>query len=333
MSSNTNTLFWVITGAVVVLGVFLLVNNSQSDTLNSVGNKFSGLYHQANASPDLIKYYSHESNYATLKVSDESLFGFDESTGTITNYYGNEKNVVFPATINGVEVKKIADMNLWNNSLYYDECKTYITQDPNDEWVQHRLEMLEWEGVLVDGVCQERVLLDSVVIPNTVEEIGNCAFCYNRNLKKITLPNSIKKIGNQAFHENQIESVELSHLKDLTYIGTYAFAYNNISGEIVIPDSVTSMDYYAFGDNNITSAIVSKNLKKLPMFTFINNPNMEHVTFRNSNMEVREKVSGVDKTFGQDSDFIIYVPTGSKSWYSKYPALSDYRILEVNIDE
>ena len=27
MSSNTNTLFWVITGAVVVLGVFLLVNN------------------------------------------------------------------------------------------------------------------------------------------------------------------------------------------------------------------------------------------------------------------------------------------------------------------
>jgi len=222
---------------------------------------------------------------------------------------------------------------LWNNSLYYDECKTYITQDPNDEWVQHRLEMLEWEGVLVDGVCQERVLLDSVVIPNTVEEIGNCAFCYNRNLKKITLPNSIKKIGNQAFHENQIESVELSHLKDLTYIGTYAFAYNNISGEIVIPDSVTSMDYYAFGDNNITSAIVSKNLKKLPMFTFINNPNMEHVTFRNSNMEVREKVSGVDKTFGQDSDFIIYVPNGSKSWYSKYPALSDYRILEVNIDE
>ena len=91
------------------------------------------------------------------------------------------------------------------------------------------------------------------------------------------------------------------------------------------------MDYYAFGDNNITSAIVSKNLKKLPMFTFINNPNMEHVTFRNSNMEVREKVSGVDKTFGQDSDFIIYVPTGSKSWYSKYPALSDYRILEENI--
>lgn len=331
MSNNTNTLFLIITGAVVILGVFLLINTSQSDTLNSVENKFSSLYHQANASPDLIKYYSHESNYSSLKVTDEAMFGFDESTGTINAYYGTETNVVFPATINGIEVKKIDNMNLWNNSLYYDECKHYINQDSSEEWVQHRLQMLEREGVLVDGVCQERVLLDSVVIPNTVEEIGNCAFCYNRNLKTITLPNSIKKIGNQAFYENEIENVELSHLNNLTYIGSYSFANNNITGEVIIPDSVTSMDYYAFGNNNITSAIVSKNLDKLPMFTFINNPNMEYAIFKNSKMQIRNKVNGIDKTFDQDSDFIIYVPNGSKSWYKTFSALSDYKIVEDNL--
>lgn len=43
MSSNTNTLFWVITGAVIVLAVFTLINNSQSDTLAKISDKFSSL--------------------------------------------------------------------------------------------------------------------------------------------------------------------------------------------------------------------------------------------------------------------------------------------------
>ena len=41
MSSNTNTLFWVITGAVIVLAVFLLINTSQSDTLTRISDKFN----------------------------------------------------------------------------------------------------------------------------------------------------------------------------------------------------------------------------------------------------------------------------------------------------
>ena len=44
MSSNTNTLFWVITGAVVVLGIFLLTNNSSSDSMSTISNKFDGIY-------------------------------------------------------------------------------------------------------------------------------------------------------------------------------------------------------------------------------------------------------------------------------------------------
>jgi Ran GTPase-activating protein (RanGAP) involved in mRNA processing and transport len=43
LSSNTNTLFWVITGAVIVLAVFLLINNSQSDTLARISDKFSSI--------------------------------------------------------------------------------------------------------------------------------------------------------------------------------------------------------------------------------------------------------------------------------------------------
>ena len=41
MSNNTNTLFWVITGAVVVLSVFLLIKNNEEDSLNRINDKFN----------------------------------------------------------------------------------------------------------------------------------------------------------------------------------------------------------------------------------------------------------------------------------------------------
>ena len=46
MSSNTNTLFWVITGAVVVLGIFLLTNNSSDNSIKTITNKFDGIYNE-----------------------------------------------------------------------------------------------------------------------------------------------------------------------------------------------------------------------------------------------------------------------------------------------
>ena len=65
MSSNTNTLFWVITGAVIVLAVFLLINSGQNNNLNKINNKFDSLwtgeeYEQIISEDD--KYYNDNSN-------------------------------------------------------------------------------------------------------------------------------------------------------------------------------------------------------------------------------------------------------------------------------
>ena len=217
-------------------------------------------------------------------------------------------------------------MQLWNSYLYSQDCGWIISAE--EEWMEWERQWLTELGIIKDGVCQQRVLLDSVVIPNTVQTINNCAFCYNQNLRSVTLPSSIKRIEGQAFQGNRIESIKLDHLKKLEYIGVYAFAENNISGTVVIPDSVTSMDYYAFGTNNITNAVVSANLAELPMYTFYNNPNMEYVKFKNSQMNIRELVNNQDYTFGRDSSFIVKVPSGSASWYRQFSALNNYRIEE-----
>ena len=102
MSNNTNTLFWVITGAVVVLSTFLLFQNGGNETLSKVTSTFGDMF---NGNPELAKYYGHENDYGRLSVTDESLFGFDESTQTIIAYYGKDTDVVFPHEINGIEVK------------------------------------------------------------------------------------------------------------------------------------------------------------------------------------------------------------------------------------
>ena len=66
MSSNTNTLFWVIAGAVVILGVFLLTNNSSDNTVNTIANRFDGIYNEqlskSNEKDSISKEESKDNN-------------------------------------------------------------------------------------------------------------------------------------------------------------------------------------------------------------------------------------------------------------------------------
>ena len=68
--------------------------------------------------------------------------------------------------------------------------------------------------------------INSVVIPDTVTEIGSAAF-YNNNLKSIVFPSGLIKIGSSAFRDNYLS-------------------------EINIPSSVTSIGNGAFTDNCVT---------------------------------------------------------------------------------
>ncbi|HPE14351.1 MAG TPA: hypothetical protein PLT65_00735 [Bacilli bacterium] len=56
MSSNTNTLFWVICGAVIVTTLFLFVNNNDSVLMEKVFSKMNGYFQSAvnneNSNPD-----------------------------------------------------------------------------------------------------------------------------------------------------------------------------------------------------------------------------------------------------------------------------------------
>ena len=330
MSNNTNTLFWVITGGVIVLAIFTLFNRNQSEVLNNIGDEYSDIYEDVHVDPLLTKYYSHQPGYKTLEVTDETLFGFDEETGTINAYYGSDTNVVFPGEINGVKVTKIGNMNLAQNNTYYEECKTYINEDPNNEEVKSKLETLKENGILIDGVCQERVLLESIVIPNSVREIGDNAF-ENNNLKSVILPNSLNRIGSYAFYENQLESIKLNHLYHLTIISSYAFGYNNIKGEVELPEGLSTMGIGAFRNNDIETVVIPKSLSQLTYHTFVSNPNLKNVIFKGTSTKIIE-LGVLIGPISRELDLTIYVPDGSYDWYSSYYNLKQYDIVEVSED-
>lgn len=72
MSNNTNTLFWVITGAVIILSVFLLINNSQNETLNMINDKFNNYWKETN----------NQDEHDEPIVEETNIFSFGDPTMT-----------------------------------------------------------------------------------------------------------------------------------------------------------------------------------------------------------------------------------------------------------
>ena len=48
--------------------------------------------------------------------------------------------------------------------------------------------------------------LTSVVLPNTLIDIGHSAF-YNNELTEVIIPSSVRYIGSEAFYQNRLQNV------------------------------------------------------------------------------------------------------------------------------
>ncbi|MCR4945497.1 MAG: leucine-rich repeat protein, partial [Lachnospiraceae bacterium] len=153
----------------------------------------------------------------------------------------------------------------------------------------------------------------SVVIPNTIEKIGNSAFYDCSLLTAVDIPDSVIEIEESAF--NGCTSLETVHFgKNLKKIGTSAFFNCSKLNNVVLSDNVETIGAQAFyscwGLSNIT---LNEGLKYIGESAFVNCPFTE-ITFPST-------ITAVSGNDGQTSG-PFYAFSGSAGATAIYFAMS-----------
>ena len=169
-------------------------------------------------------------NQYVPKVYSDYSFTVDEEakTATITDYKGNENNIIIPSTI-----------SRRNDGVYIDGSEYKLTSIGSNAFAS----------------CDS---LTSVIIPNSVTSIGNRAFLRCSSLTSVTIPEGVTSIGDSAFSDcSSLTSVTIPN--GVTSIGDMAFRYCRSLTSVTIPDSVISIGDLTFDDcTSLTSIEVDE---------------------------------------------------------------------------
>ncbi|MFC0852741.1 leucine-rich repeat protein [Halalkalibacter oceani] len=244
---------------VVVIGDTAFANNDLTDVIiHNPDVTFGNSVFQSNAADlRLVGYLDSTTEaYATANGHDfVDITGLDftytdngDGTATITGYTGSGADIVIPSELGGLIVTRIGDGT-----------------GPNDN-------------------AFDSLDIETLVLPNTLEYIGDWAFA-NNSLTSVSIPDSVTVVGEGAFQENNLTSVDIPD--SVTKIDGGAFRENNLES-VDIPDSVMEIGWYAFANNKLTSVNIPESVTVIEMAVFSDN-NLESVSIPDSVTEIGEE--------------------------------------------
>jgi hypothetical protein len=155
-------------------------------------------------------------------TTDEKHFRFDEYRREIVDYDGEDKNVVIPAYIDGMEVTSIGPEAFWNKGL------TSVVFPPT-------LSVIGFYAFAFNE-------LKDVYIPESVALIEDGAFMYN-HIENLRVGKNMFSIPNSAFRHNRLETVVLP--ENTQEILSYAFSDNPLK-DIEFEGAPNFVHRYAF---------------------------------------------------------------------------------------
>ena len=124
----------------------------------------------------------------------------------------------------------------------------------------------------------ENEKITELILPESLEAVGNYAFMYCKNLEKVTFGKNIKIIGVSAFESNgdDTKNEGKGSLKTLVFNGApekicqQAFYYDDKLTEIVLPDGVKTVENWAFAKCfNADKIILGDGLEKIGDHAFL----------------------------------------------------------------
>jgi len=229
--------------------------------------------------PSLKAIKDPDGNY----IGDENFLVINDS---IICYIGKEANVIVPSTINGVEIKKIANNAFFSNRTIknvtlpnsivsignsaFEECRYLERINIPDDVASIGDKVFKYCYKLTDISLPNKITvipyesfrlciaLNNVKLSDDIEVINDNAFRDCKALNKITLPEKIKHIGNGVF-ENCPQIKEIIIPTGCLYIGDKAFNECTSLEKIVIPTTVTNFGANLFWLNRSLKYIVDEN--------------------------------------------------------------------------
>ena len=132
--------------------------------------------------------------------------------------------------------------------------------------------------------------LRSVIIGNSVTTIGLQAFQSCSSLTSVTIPNSVITIGQLAFQScSSLTSVTIPN--SVTTIGQSAFQYCSSLTSVTIPNSVTTIGQSAFQYcSSLTSVIIGNSVDNIAPQVFYDCRSLTSVTIGNSVKSIGQSV-------------------------------------------
>lgn len=147
-------------------------------------------------------------------------------------------------------------------------------QRPWEKWRWKAKKIILKKGVesIENGAFRKFYKVTEIDFPRTLKKIGEYAFC-DSGIKKLVLPDSVTEIGNCAFTKNSIEGgiTGIRLPRNLRKIGEYAFS-GHYFPSIIIPKNVEYIGKRAFDECSElkTVYIKSKKIKKIGKDIFFN---------------------------------------------------------------
>lgn len=184
--------------------------------------------------PETVSFY--DQTYTVTAIEDYAF------------YYSNINTISIPETVTYIGVNAFASSNL--TSIFIPKSVTFI-----DSWAFVGCSMIESMAVASENHFYDsrdncNAIIEksgdkliagcyNTVIPNSVKEIGECAFDSQWQLTSITIPNSVTKIGGSAFANSGIQSLDIPN--SVISIDDHAFSYCSSLKNIVFSNTLASI--------------------------------------------------------------------------------------------